>query len=289
MAASTKTWLNNEAPSVEDDDLNGFKNENNNLILGTGQSLNTSDSQQTHKAVSAYSAVGQFYTGAGIADAYTLAAVAPRIAPAALIDGMRFVFFATAANTGASTVNVAGLGVKNIKNRAGEDLIAGDINTKNLIEIRFDQANDEFVYDGARIHALILRDLSNQSIPNAVDTAVVWDTTKYDSGNIYTGGADEFIIPAGFTRARLRANTVWATNGTGVRRMRPAINGSVFDGGLEPSTSGSSSGGVNLNGCSADFDVTTGDSIKLLVFQSSGGALDLVGVGQGSWFYIELD
>ena len=43
MSASIKIWTNNQAPSVEDADLNGFKLENNNLISGSGQSLSTAD------------------------------------------------------------------------------------------------------------------------------------------------------------------------------------------------------------------------------------------------------
>ena len=37
MASTTKTWTNNSAPACEDVDLNGFKDENNNLIEGSGQ------------------------------------------------------------------------------------------------------------------------------------------------------------------------------------------------------------------------------------------------------------
>lgn len=123
MSASTKTWLNNNAPSCEDDDLNGFAAENNNLILGSGQALSTSDNQQTHKAVSDYAASGAFYTDAGIADAYALAVIGAHVSPPAYADGMIAEFFAGNNNTGASTVNVAGLGIKNIANTSAADVI----------------------------------------------------------------------------------------------------------------------------------------------------------------------
>jgi len=128
MASTTKVWLNNSAPTCEDDDLNGFKNENNNLIIGSGQSLNTGDLQQSHKAVATYAAVGEFMTGAGIADAYTANAPAPRINPDAREDGMVLRFQAVADNTGACTLNAFGVGVDDIKLRDGTtDPDAGDI------------------------------------------------------------------------------------------------------------------------------------------------------------------
>lgn len=129
MSASDKVWVNNQSPDVDDQDYNGFNLENNNLIEGSSQTLSTGDNQQTHKAVSAYSVVGDVYTVAGIADAYTLTAVAPRLAPQTLLTGMQFRGIVNITNTGASTVNPFGQGVKNIKlDEAGSiDPVAGDL------------------------------------------------------------------------------------------------------------------------------------------------------------------
>lgn len=128
MSASTKTWVNNQAPSCEDDDLNGFKLENNNLIEGSGQSLDTGDNQQTHKAVATYALVGEYMLGAGVADAYTANAPSPRINPEARETGMVIRFQAAADNTGACTLNAFGTGVDDIKLADGTtDPAAGDI------------------------------------------------------------------------------------------------------------------------------------------------------------------
>lgn len=140
MSASTKTWLNNNPPSVEDDDLNGFAAENNNLILGSGQALNTADSQQTHKAVSVYAHGGNFYTDGGAADAYVLSVVGTKVAPPAYFVGMTVQFTAGNDNTGASTINVAALGVIALLTSAGAPLSAGKI----IAGIPY-----EFTYDGA--------------------------------------------------------------------------------------------------------------------------------------------
>ena len=142
MAATTKTWVNNNLPQCEDDDLNGFKNENNNLIEGSGQTLSTADQQQTHKAVVQYSTDGDFYSDSGVANAYVLSALSSKASPHSLTDGMRVRFIAANANTGASTINVAGLGSKNIKLPDGSDPAAGDISSR--VSLVFDSANDWF-------------------------------------------------------------------------------------------------------------------------------------------------
>lgn len=147
MAGSTKTWLNNNPPSCEDDDLNGFKNENNNLILGSGQSLNTSDNQQTHKAVSAYAAHGDFYSDAGVANAYVLSTQGGKVAPDVYADGMRIRFRTANANTGPSTANPAALGVKDIRLPGGGVLLGGEITANRNIKAIFNLSGDYFELD----------------------------------------------------------------------------------------------------------------------------------------------
>jgi len=119
MAATTKIWENGQPPSCEDDDLNGFKNENNNLIIGAGLSLTPGDNQQTHQSVATYAAVGDFMQGGGVADAYTANAPAPRVNPPARKQGMIIRFIAPASNTGACTLNAFGTGVDDIKLKGG--------------------------------------------------------------------------------------------------------------------------------------------------------------------------
>ena len=138
MSSTNKTWLNNNPPSVEDDDLNGFKLENNNLIEGSGQALNTGDRQQTNKSVAHYSSVGQFFTGAGIADAYTATVVAPRIAPPALENGMEINLIIPATSTGAGTLNAFGTGAVDYKLEGGvDDPVAGDMETGVLARFKY--------------------------------------------------------------------------------------------------------------------------------------------------------
>lgn len=139
MAATTKIWADNNPPTLNDDDLNGFKEENNNLILGSGQALTTSDRQQTNKAVAHYAAGGDYYQETGAADAYVLAPTGAKTAPPAYFTGMRIRFVAGNVNTGASTINVAGLGVKAlVSDTTGGGLTAGEISDTIISEAYYD-------------------------------------------------------------------------------------------------------------------------------------------------------
>lgn len=114
-------------------------NELENSITDSGQSLSSGDVFQVSKAMSIYAAGGDYYTDSGAADAYILSIIGSKKAPAAYFNGMRIRFRTSNANTGASTVNVASLGVKNIKLANGSsDPLAGDIGTASDVEAVYD-------------------------------------------------------------------------------------------------------------------------------------------------------
>lgn len=110
------------------DEVNNIFAEAKSVISSLGIAFVPGSSQQLAEAIGILSMIGQYYTDTGAADAYVLG-VSPgtRKAPPAYFTGMRVVFLASTANTGASTINVSGLGVKNIKQPDGTVLIAGDI------------------------------------------------------------------------------------------------------------------------------------------------------------------
>ncbi|RKZ80982.1 MAG: hypothetical protein DRQ35_01200, partial [Gammaproteobacteria bacterium] len=85
------------------------------IIESTGQVLASSDLLQIVKAISTYSTTGDFYTGAGIVNAYTATAVSPMLAPDSLADGMRIRTIIPITNTGNSTLNAFGTGAVDIK------------------------------------------------------------------------------------------------------------------------------------------------------------------------------
>jgi len=83
-----------------------------------------------------------YATDTGAADAY-VATYNP--VPLAYVEGMRFRFKAANANTGASTININGLGVKTIKKQHDIDLVAGDIEAGQIVEIEYDGTNFQMI------------------------------------------------------------------------------------------------------------------------------------------------
>lgn len=108
----------------------------NNLILSSGQSLDVNLTDQIAKAIANYTNSGNFYTENGVANSYTLIGAGSFKTPTAYINGMVVRFITTNANTTTTpTINVAGLGAKNIKKADGTVVIAGDIN--GYVELRY--------------------------------------------------------------------------------------------------------------------------------------------------------
>lgn len=142
MAASIKTWLDNDDTiEVNDVDLNGFKNENNILISSSGQILNINDNNQTSTAVAYYVAVGEYFIDSGAGNAYVLNATDSRKTITNYSDGVRVSFIPQNTNTGASTVNVAGIGIKNIVMPDETTPITASIRAGEYISMFYDGVN----------------------------------------------------------------------------------------------------------------------------------------------------
>lgn len=122
---------------------NQVPSEIQNVIEGLGQTLSGADLNQLGKGIAGYVANGYFYTDSGAADAYVLTEIGSKQAPTAYTDGFRGVFRAGNANTGASTVNFATLGVKNIF-FDGAALIGGEIVAGAIVTLIYDLANGRF-------------------------------------------------------------------------------------------------------------------------------------------------
>lgn len=130
----TKVTGNQVAPDEYNNIVVGVKN----IITSSDQTIDTSNTQIT-KGIADYAAVGTFYTDSGVANAYVLSSIGSRLAPNAYTEGMEIRFRAGNSNTGASTVNVAGLGLKNIKKADGStDIESGDISTDYDTRVRYD-------------------------------------------------------------------------------------------------------------------------------------------------------
>jgi len=120
-------------------ELNQSTTELENIITKSGQSTSSITLDQISKGVSIYTAGADFYTDSGAADAYVLNAILSFNSPVVYFTGMRVRFVPANTNTGASTINVAGLGVKNIKLTDGtSDPDAEELTAGRIIELFYD-------------------------------------------------------------------------------------------------------------------------------------------------------
>jgi hypothetical protein len=110
-------------------------------VTSTGDSLG-GDNSQLSRAMATYANGADYYTESGSANAYICSPVGSKLAPHAYFVGMRVRFRTANANTGASTVNVNSLGVKNIKKADGSsDPDADDINVRGDTILVYDGTN----------------------------------------------------------------------------------------------------------------------------------------------------
>lgn len=109
---------------------------NSKLITGLGAGNALTDAASLFNIVCNTPKYG--YSVGGTVDAITITTLAPITTLAA---GQEFLFIAAGANTGATTINVNGLGVKSLTKNGSTALSAGDIPSGAVIRI---------VYDGTR-------------------------------------------------------------------------------------------------------------------------------------------
>lgn len=111
-------------------------------------SADTAIASQYVGAIMRIASLGRYFADSGLADAYVLDPIGNVQDPTAYFDGMEAYFFPLNTNTGASTVNIAGLGAKNITLEGGTVLGAGDIVAGRSVLLRYNLANDRFVLPG---------------------------------------------------------------------------------------------------------------------------------------------
>ncbi len=127
------------------EEWNQVPSELQNAIESTGQTLSGSDLSQLAKAVASYAANGDYYTDSGVANAHVLASIGGKSAPVSYTDGFVAAFIAGNSNTGATTVNVVSLGVKDIREADGSVLAPNRIRANVLHEIRYSVSAGYFV------------------------------------------------------------------------------------------------------------------------------------------------
>jgi hypothetical protein len=157
----------------------------------------------------------------GAANAYVITA-SP--AATAYTTGQRFTFKAANANTGASTINVNGLGVKNITKNFNTALVANDILASQIVEIEYDGTEFQLmspVGNNAQLAGNISTDplfggstTSDTLYPSQKAVRTALDTTVYAVANFETLARYTKTLVAGGTVTFGTSGIVLATSNT---------------------------------------------------------------------------
>ncbi|MFT6151382.1 MAG: hypothetical protein ACJAY9_000771 [Flavobacteriales bacterium] len=123
MAGKNSVFEDNQPPSADSAYLNLYRKETNNIITGTGQTLNDAIDNQAAISIAQQSA-NNFYIDSGSANAYVLTLsssfTSPVSATVGYFTGMEIKFRAGNAGTGiAAVVNVGNAGNKSLKESDG--------------------------------------------------------------------------------------------------------------------------------------------------------------------------
>ena len=169
--------------SDEYNDLAG--GELNNFVQNSGQTLSGGNASQMGVAAANYGSHGDFYTDSGSANAYVLATQASKKGVNAYVDGMRIRFKVGNTNTGASTINVNSLGVKDIKQPGGVALTAGQLTVGDFVTILFNSSSDFFVLSASLVGSVtpvIANSLDNVGIKVSFSAGDMTVTLKQRDG-----------------------------------------------------------------------------------------------------------
>lgn len=117
-----------------------------------------------------------------------------------------------------------------------------------------------------------------QSIPNAALTAVSWDVEEVDDDDFYAAGQPTRLTVPTDGWYIITFYFDWATNGTGYRQGTVRINGVTSENTVNSPDNNRDDDDKRQN-LPVILWLTTGDYIELMVWQNSGGGLNLTGRG----------
>jgi hypothetical protein len=125
-----------------------------------------------------------------------------------------------------------------------------------------------------------LTDSNNQSIANTTLTDVTFATEAEDTFGMHSGSSASVTIPTSYSIAI--AQVVWATGGTGTRQLQ-IHNTGVAVVGVATAPPFSTAGYVQ---CVAIFRAAAGTAVRVVAYQDSGGAINILGAGSQSYFQL---
>lgn len=142
--------------------------------------------------------------------------------------------------------------------------------------------------------ALVYKFDAAQTLANVTNTQLTFPTVEYDTSGFFNQATQRFVIPAGVSRVRLKAQTVWTNNNSGIRQLvikKNFINGDLSSGwypGVPATTPLSNiATTTDLQISTPVLSVVEGDTFLAEGYQSSGGSLAVM-KSVGTWFTIEV-
>lgn len=149
----------------------------------------------------------------------------------------------------------------------GDGLTAADWNT-------YVRDNANFLYQPPRVDVYHSTD---QSIANATDTALSFDSERYDTDTMHSTVTNNSRVTVNTEGLyTVSAGIEFASNTTGSRQVVIQVNGSSSIA-VANTPSGATLGVVRLS-TSTTWYASAGDYFQVLVYQDSGGALNALGV-----------
>lgn len=152
-------------------DFNSFNDELENLVRSSGETLDLPGGPDNNlfmiaQTIATYAA--STYEDTGAADVYVLDRHDLLKDPKTYFDGMQVSFKAIATNTGASTVDIASLGVKSIVRQNGSALSDSNITAELYSTIVYDSALGKFILQD---RSTIVETMLNKTLTNpAINT-----------------------------------------------------------------------------------------------------------------------
>jgi len=179
-------------------------NELQDFVVSAGFTLDPeagpdTDTTMFSKSVCNYSVGAIYFAESGAADAYVLTRSGNIEALSSYFDGAMVCFNPGNNNTGASTINVDGLGVKDLVLSDGSALAGGEVVADTYVIARYNSSTDDFeiVLSGATGGSSTASQLSLDSTPDTDETANGVKATKTVDTNATGFGALLFLASDG--------------------------------------------------------------------------------------------
>jgi hypothetical protein len=190
------------------DEMNSLFTENKNAVTTSGQSLAVDDFQQS-KAMSIYAAGSDYYTDSGTASGYVLSPVGLKKSPISYFEGMRIRFIPGNNCNATPTVNVNGIGNKNIIRWDGTAIQANDIIEDQETTLSYNGTNFVLTLFGSAQFESLAANSGYQKLPSGI--ILQWGDS---GGNIANNTLLDIDYPIAFTTAVYHTSITWIATGT---------------------------------------------------------------------------